>query len=162
MNFKARAIGIIAGTAVALGITSGVLAAGDNATVTLQDNNSGDCSISLHGTFELGTWTWNGSSYSPPVSGAATLNASITQTISSSDVQCYVTAQQAKPLTNNGNTINMSFSINNGTSNTITPVTTSSGSGANVPVEVWMSTLADQPSGTYTGEVTVTVSKTSN
>ncbi len=168
MNLKTKAVALLAGTTLALSVATGAMAQ-DNTTVTLGDKSGGTCAASLSGTFNLGTWSWDGDEYQHDAgTGDGTLNAAITQDISSSDVDCTVTASGG-PLTqrdgsgnvvSGGATIDLSFDVNNTTTNTAN-VSTSTGAGESVPVEVSMSDLTDQPAATYKGTVTVDASEAS-
>ncbi len=87
MSFKSRAIGIIAGTAVALSIASGALA-GDAEDPTEGTNieliNGEPCAIGeieVETPINFGTWTWNGSAYELPEPPSGRLLIPITNAV---------------------------------------------------------------------------------
>jgi hypothetical protein len=158
MGFKSRAIGIIAGTALALSIASGAMAEND-VKMKLIDNSTGVCAATLSGEFNLGQWTWNGYVYEHTDKGDNSLDANVTQTKSQADATCYVTVSQVDPLTLEGGTISipMDFTVAGGSA-----VSTRSDGLTYVAVTVNTSDRNNKPAGDYKGKVSVTASTSSN
>jgi hypothetical protein len=166
MSFKSKAIGIIAGTALALSIASGTMAQNSNGvSVTLINNdNGGVCSATLSGNYDLGDWVWNGFVYQV-VDGSETntLQANVRQTIAQSAVNCTVTVFEVTPLTRVGGNEVIAMNYNVGGSATGTKVvSTATGSGSDVSVGVTTGFLNDKPAGNYLGSVSITAGASSN
>ncbi len=86
MNVKTKALGLVAGSILALSLTTGVMA--ETTDVTLAENASGSCTaVVTEASASFGTYTWNGTAYVPASgAGSAALNLTVTQTYGPAEV----------------------------------------------------------------------------
>lgn len=163
MNLKTKALGLVAGSLIAISLTTGVMA--QDAQAVLADNASGDCSVSVEaGKFDMGTFIWNGSAYTGGNEGS--LELTVDQTMSSQNQNCHLTISGGtltQTLDSDGQSVSDGASVqaavfvNNKVGSDIvstSPNTTS----ATATVSIAPGTTL--PAGTYTGTVTVAASKT--
>lgn len=170
MTTRTRAATLIAAITLSLALTGAAVAqTTQDATVELKDNVSGNCFAAANsGTFALGSWTWDGGKYvygNDATGGTVTVD--VTQTISSENRTCYVSAtggtltQRGADGTTEvtgGATIPAMLQVNNGTS-PATVDTPATGTAATVTASV--SPAATLPSAVYKGTVTISADKSS-
>jgi hypothetical protein len=107
MNFKTKAFGILAGTALTLSIASGAMAQGTQ--VNLAENPDGVCTASVtQATASFGTYNWTTAGGYAPVAGAGTasLNLTVAQTVGPEEV-CDISVK-GSDLTNGTDIIDVS------------------------------------------------------
>jgi len=75
MNLKAKTFGFVAGTALAFSLVTGVMAQGTT-EATLTDNN-GCTAGSLAGDIDLGSYSWNGTSYDTVAAASGTVETGV-------------------------------------------------------------------------------------
>lgn len=170
MTFKTKAVGLLAGSALAFSLTASALAS--DATVTLGDNPdpSAGCHASINsGSFDLGTWQWNGDAYVhvDGTGNGGSLGFSVTQDVSADTIPCFVSASGGPlnqvtdgdgNMVTGGATINLAFTVN-GSLNQDTVPTSWSGAGGGIAVS--MTNLGNQSAGDYEGTVSVTATTSS-
>ena len=164
MNLKTKALGLVAGTALTLGLATGVMAADGNTTAILENNALGACSAAgAAGEINLGTWEWNGSAYDLESgnTGLDTITFGITQTVRPTPaVNCNV-AVSVSDLVSGANTIPSNLidvDVESGSLSTGSPYTVSTDAdGTNLVLSATLTSVPTTiPQGTYIGTVTVT------
>lgn len=171
MNVKTKAIGFIAGSALALGVVGGVLADGADTTVTLDGAAGGVCSaIVTESTATFGPYTYNSSTglYELAASGSATdsLTVAVSQNIGPGAV-CDVDVKGSDLVTTppNGDPIEVSnIAVANGATSigalsSIDQSFANDVAAGNLTANLTLTTPAStQPIGDYAGTITFTAS----
>lgn len=169
MTFKSKALGFLAGSALALSLTAGALATDVTATLNNNPDPWANCWPSIWGgTLNLGTWEWNGYGYQPVDGAAGEFEISVTQDLSADTVDCDVsvsggplyqmTNADGDPVTN-GSTINLNLVLND-TASTQAIIPTP-WNGVMGSIDVSLANLQVQSAGSYKGAVTITASTSS-
>ncbi|HVL25681.1 MAG TPA: hypothetical protein VM450_16450 [Thermomicrobiales bacterium] len=161
MNFKSKALGFAATTALSLGIFSGAMAQG-SVTATLNDGEAG-CNVSATtGSINLGGYTWNGSSYDQTGNAAGSVKADVTSERYDGE-SCSILAEFSDLTGTNDPT-------NNKISSTELEVFASNADGGTNPFDIMSGETLDVSASldgdlsghapdTYTGIVTLTVAQ---
>lgn len=165
MNLVKKALGIAAGSALALSLASGALAVDGDTTADLFPKTTGACFGSgSSGEIDLGEWEWNGAAY---VLRSATTSGSIAFTVTQDvratpNVNCNLTVNVSN-LTNGTPFIpaaNVVLSASGGGASGVGPsytVSTPQGAGQVLTLGASLTGVpTDIPSGTYKGTVTIT------
>lgn len=159
MNFKTKAIALLAGSALALSVASGAMAqTGDGTSVTLSDDTT--CSVVFDGAdVNFGTYKWNGSSYAiDGVAGNTSLTVAVTdptQAQNGCDFEVGGGAMSPDTTGNTSGSIAVQFTYNSVTSNPL-PVTDAADGDHSITAAI-SSTLDNAFSpDTYSGTVTIT------
>lgn len=108
MNFKTKALGIVAAAAFSLSLTTGVMAADEVSTGARVNLHEGECAISIdQANVNFGGWEWDGDSYEPLANGtsAQSISGSMSPAAPSGSCTVTVSSEGLTGQTNSANTI---------------------------------------------------------
>jgi hypothetical protein len=158
MNFKTKALGIVAGAALSISLITG---AGAQATSTTLKPAAGSCTAAAtSGSIDLGTWNWNPTSNSYDYvasSSPGSITTAVTQTIQP-NITCNVTLKvselQGPGASKISGVVDAAKSGGSGSGGQYTVPT--SAQGATLEVAATLPAVPkDAAPGTYTGTITV-------
>lgn len=83
MSIKTRGMSFLAAAVLSLSIVTGAMAQVTSTGVTLQNDSTGTCAVSVGTATKFGTYKWNGKAYNAvvPTDSTATIALTVTQTI---------------------------------------------------------------------------------
>lgn len=164
MNFKTKAIGLLAGSALALSLTTGAMAQTSDTDAQLDPKDGGVCALgdvtSLDADF--GTFTWNGTAYTGGQS--QTLSVPLTQDTAPTS-SCAIDVSASALTNGTGGTIsNGAITIDGGDKNNAPLSSTQKVTYADTGVAGTTQSLtlkltpgATAPTGTYGGTLTISI-----
>ena len=157
MNFKTKAVTLVAGSFLALSLTTGVMA--QTVDSELSPNPDGACTAAISGGHTLGTFTWDHGTTDFGAAAGGTASAMSVQTTQTyyESWDCNVTVTLASLTGPNGGSLGVTLSGNPGT---VTDIPTGA-TGKSFGVSAAVTPDDSQPVGIYSGTVTVDASSAS-